>query len=982
MIGKTQVNVSFQGRQVTAEFFVVKGVSESLLSFSTAKELRLIDINVAYNVKTSVSVEDVVDSYSDRFEGLGKLTDAKCKLHVDENVQPVAQPHRRIPFQVRKKVEAELERLQKLDVIERVSDTPTPWVSPITVVKKPKSKDEIRLCIDMRAPNQAIQRERHVTPTLDDILASLNGSTVFSKLDLKNGYHQVELDEDSRFLTVFSAHNGLWRFKRLNFGVNSAAEQFQNLIQSALAGLPGVINISDDILVFGKDPEEHKERLRNCLQRLREKNLTVNRKKCEFSKSSIGFFGHVFSSEGLSPSPDKVEALQDAAPPANKEEVRSLLGLATYCARFIPRLATITDPLRTLTKTDTEWIWEDQHDLALQEIKDSISEHCKMAYFNPQLKTEVVVDASPVGLCAMLVQHNDTTSFLVALASRSLSDVEQRYSQTEREALAVTWGIQHFHMYLYGGSFEVATDHKPLLPIFNKPTAKPPLRIERWLMRLQEYDFKLTYQPGKTNPADYMSRHPLASTKSASREQKMAEEYVNLITSNAVPRSLSLDEIEHETQNDGALQECMRAIKHNKWHDVQKTATGVIKNDIDSLYKVRNELSINADKNILLRDHRIVIPKALRQRAIDIAHEGHQGVIKTKQLMRLKVWFPGLDRMVEQTVASCLPCQASTVERNTAQEVKMSDLPAGPWQEVSIDFKELPTGEYLMVVIDDYSRFPVIEIIRSTSAKTVVPRLDTIFAAYGIPVTVRSDNGPPFNSHEFKQFAGYSGFEHRKVTPLWPQANGEVERMMRNLKKLYRTATTEHQSTRQALNKYLRNYRATPHSSTGVAPATLLFGRETRVRLPELPRNPKPDKSVRKHDKKAKDKMKSNAEKNKKLSQKQLRTGDCVLLKRDKSLKTHQTPYHTNPYEVTQVKGTMITATDGTRTVTRNASYFKKVEHLKNSKDVKPQVELDSDDYFTADEQDPDQAPRQPAPVPARPQRNRRLPARLQDYVL
>ena len=247
-----------------------------------------------------------------------------------------------------------------------------------------------------------------------------------------------------------------------------------------------------------------------------------------------------------------------------------MLGLATYCARFIPRLATITDPLRTLTKTDTEWIWEDQHDLALQEIKDSISEHCKMAYFNPQLKTEVVVDASPVGLCAMLVQHNDTTSFLVALASRSLSDVEQRYSQTEREALAVTWGIQHFHMHLYGGSFEVATDHKPLLPIFNKPTAKPPLRIERWLMRLQEYDFMLTYQPGKTNPADYMSRHPLASTKSASREQKMAEEYVNLITSNAVPRSLTLDEIEHETQNDGALQECMRAIKHNKWHDVQK----------------------------------------------------------------------------------------------------------------------------------------------------------------------------------------------------------------------------------------------------------------------------------------------------------------------------------------------------------------------------------------------------------------------------
>ncbi|XP_033109613.1 uncharacterized protein K02A2.6-like [Anneissia japonica] len=256
-------------------------------------------------------------------------------------------------------------------------DKPTSWVSLITVVKKPKSLDEIRLCIDMRAPKKAIQRESHVTPTTDDITASLNDATVFSKLDLKNRYHQIELDDSFRFLTVFSTHDGLFQFRRFYFGVNSAAEQFQNLIQSALASLFGVINLSDDILVYGINYVEHNENLKNCCQRLREKNLTLNKRTCEFNKDTVEFFGHAFHSGGISPSPDKVKALQNATPPTNKEQ---------------------------------------------------------------QLHTEVIVNAC---LCAVLAQQDGDKSVLVALASRSLIQVEQRYSQTEREALAVTWGIKH-----------------------------------------------------------------------------------------------------------------------------------------------------------------------------------------------------------------------------------------------------------------------------------------------------------------------------------------------------------------------------------------------------------------------------------------------------------------------------------------------------------------------------------------------------------
>ena len=332
ILGVFTTDIAYDQRTTTADVYVSKTGTETLMSFSTGTQLGL--IHISYNVTSPVTTENIVNNFQDRFEGIGKLKDTQCKLHVDDTVTPVAQPHRRIPFHLRKKVETEINKLLDMDIVEPVGETPTPWISPIHVVNKPKNPDEIRMCVDMRMANQAIQRERHLTPTIDDILASLNGATVFSKLDLNSGYHQIELAEESRFITVFTTHVGLYRFKRLSFGINSAAELFQNQIQSALGGLEGVLNISDDILVFGCDQQEHDARLEACMQRIRDKNLTLNRNKCQFSTPSIEFFGHVFSEQGVSPDPKKVEALKQAEGPKNRDEVRSLLGLATYCARF------------------------------------------------------------------------------------------------------------------------------------------------------------------------------------------------------------------------------------------------------------------------------------------------------------------------------------------------------------------------------------------------------------------------------------------------------------------------------------------------------------------------------------------------------------------------------------------------------------------------------------------------------------------------
>ena len=247
-------------------------------------------------------MDDIVGEYKDCFEGLGKMKDKAAKLHVNSSARPLAQKFRRLPFHVREQVEAELKNLEELDIIER-AEGPTPWVSPIVVVPK---KTGIRICVDMRAANQAIQRERHPVPTVEDLIVDLNGSTVFSKIDLNQGYHQLELEENSRGITTFATHIGLFRYKRLTFGVNSAAEIFQKSIEEVLQGVEGARNISDDIIVFGKNQVDHDEALRAVLQRMRENNLTANPDKCLFNQSSIDFFCHHFSADSISADDKKI----------------------------------------------------------------------------------------------------------------------------------------------------------------------------------------------------------------------------------------------------------------------------------------------------------------------------------------------------------------------------------------------------------------------------------------------------------------------------------------------------------------------------------------------------------------------------------------------------------------------------------------------------------------------------------------------------
>ena len=594
------------------------------------------------------------------------------------------------------------------------------------------------------------------------------------------------------------------------------------------------------------------------------------------------------------------------------------MGLANFSQRFIAEFATKTQPLRELTKKDTPWCWEAEHEKAFEKLKAALTTDTTMSYFDPLEHTEVIVDASPVGLGAILTQRGDAGLRIISYASRALTPVEQRYSQVEREALGVVFGCEKFHLYLYGSPFAVITDTKPLVPLYNNPRSKPPARIERWVLRLQQYDMIVKYRPGANNPADYCSRHPLTTTEE-SRAEKMAEEYINFIVENASPIAISVDDIKKETLQDSEMQLVAETIHTGKWQKLITKDTPT-HSPFRAYHKIKEELCTTPNRDVVLRGTRIVMPPSLRARAIELAHEGHQGLVKSKKLLRTKTWFPKVDQMMAERIDKCIACQANTPPPRP-EPLQMSDTPEHAWQEVSADFYgQFQSGIYLLVMIDGYSRYPIVEVVNSTSANTVIPVFDKVFSMMGIVSVLKTDNGPPFNSHQFKAFATNMGFKHQRITPIWPQANGEAERFMRNLGKVTRSAVIEGRPWRQEMYKFLRNYRATPHSSTGIAPATALFGREMKIKLPATISHPQTvelDHALKENDKDAKMKMKRYADRKRHAKSRAIVPGNAVLVRQRKRDKL-TSPFDHRPYTVIQKKGTLITAQRGDRNITRN----------------------------------------------------------------
>ena len=925
--------------------------------FEVFDDQDLNDVNGLEQFKGDDVAEQLIREYPEVCTGIGKKTDCQVDLHIDESVPPVAQPHRRVPFHIRKKLETKLCKLQGADILER-PDGPTPWVSPVIATPKPSDPDDIRICVDMRQANKAIIRERHPMPTVEDVKAELNGSKKFSKVDLREGYHQMELSKRSREITTFSTHIGLFRYKRLNFGISSASEVFQNIIQNMLHGIKGAMNISDDIIIHGATQQEHDDALHAVFQTLKENGLTINPRKCEFNKDKIEYFGLVFSADGVQPSPRRIEAVLNMSKPSNRDEVLSLIGMFNYSSSFIPNYSTITAPLRRLTKENVKFVWGDEQENAYDTLIKHLASNPTLAYFDINKELEIFVDASPVGLGAIMTHPEGEEHSIVAYGSRSLTETEQRYAQIEREALACVWACEYFHLYVFGAPVTIVTDHKPLINLFGNPKAKLPARIERWAMRLEPYQIKIRYQKGKDNPADYLSRHPPDDSTMISAQEKAAEEHINFIAKHAVPKAMTQQEIMEATDNDATLCAVRDLVRSNRWYLAEQQQLQSPNIDYQALMcysKLKYELSVTSG-GIVLRGTRMCVPGSLQKRVVEIAHEGHQGITKTKALIREKVWFPGVDEAVKNIVSCCVPCKANTDTKPRAPLI-MTELPSRPWANICSDFYgPLPSGHYLMAILDEYTRFPEVEIIKSLSAKTVIPCMDKVFSSRGIPEKVKTDNGPPFQSEEFSNFARELGFLHRKVTPYWPEANGQAENFMKNLGKTVKSAQLEGKPWKQELYRFLRNYRATPHTSTGIAPATALNGYPMKTKLPEIITHEEKS-NIRQSDSVSKQKMKYYAEKWRNIQKSEVEVGDQVLMKNVTKKGKLMPKFHEEPFEVITKKGTMLVAQRGSEVKARNSSHFKKIHTEEEPLQVQDEDPIDTPDPVI-------QMPLPPPPLP------------------
>jgi len=343
-------------------------------------------------------------------------------------------------------------------------------------------------------------------------------------------------------------------------------------------------------------------------------------------------------------------------------------------------------------------------------------------------------------------------------------------------------------------------------------------------LRMMNFDYEIVHRPGKWNIADYLSRHPIKSDDKNELE-KDTESYVSFVSEHAIPKSVSREVLLDETNKDEVL--CKLKTKLNG--DILSQEDSIATKPFDRVF---SEISVTSD-GLVLRGKRIVIPDALIDSVLKIAHEGHLGIVKTKSLIRTKIWFPDMDKRVEKLIEACLACQLEG--KGSCEPIKSTNMPCAAWEHLCMDFfGPLPNGNELMVVMDEFSRLPVVEEIKTTASEHVIPALDSIFSLLGIPVKLKTDNGPPFNGHKFKEFSEYMGFKHQKITPEAPQSNGQAENFMKNLGKVIRSAKTERREWKFELNKFLRNYRSSPHSTTGKAPSILMFNRNNTSRLPRL----------------------------------------------------------------------------------------------------------------------------------------------------
>jgi transposase InsO family protein len=827
VLGRIQVHVEVEGAAKQLPLLVVKGSGSNLIGrdWLACLQLDWRSIKQVRHHNDDARIRRMMDEYAEIFEpGLGKYTGPAIHLQLKPDARPRFQKARSVPFSLKAKVEEQLDKEIAQGVLKPVSCSD--YASPIVPVLK--ADGSVRICADFkRTVNLDVEPDTCPLPRIEEVFAKLAGGQRFSKLDLSQAYSQLPLDESSQQLCTVNTTKGLLRYTRLPFGVAPAVGIFQRRMDCLLQGIQHVACFIDDLIVTGPDDETHLKSLEQVLQRLQQSGLKCGREKCSFMQESVSYLGHPIDASGLHPLQDKVRAIVRAPAPQDATQLRSFLGLVNYYGKFLPNLSSVLAPLHGLLNQAAKWHWTPAHEDAFVKCKTLLSSSPVLAHFDEKKQLVLECDASQYGIGAVICHRIDGVDMPIAFASRSLHDAESRYSQLEKEALAIVFGVKKFHAFLYGRRFTLISDHKPLLGLLHESKPIPPLasgRIQRWALILAGCSYEMQHRAGRSLlRADALSRLPLPEKP---REAPTPAEVV-LVMDQMDEGPVTARQIRVWTRTDPDLSQALRFTETGQWPQEPPL-------NLRPFCSRADELSVQ--DGCLMWGNRVVVPKEGRKPLLRCLHQGHQGASKMKALARSIFWWPKLDADIEHLADECRDCQEM---RRTPAPYPLQPWawPDRPWSRLHIDYAGPVQGRMLLVLVDAHSKWMDVHVMPNSTTSATIQRLRQNFATHGLPDILVSDNGTNLVSEEMRDFLVKNGIQHVRTAPYHPSSNGQAERAVQTLKRSL--AKQRAGDLEERVSRFLLTYRTTPHSTTGVAPCELLMGRRLhslldRVR-PDLP---------------------------------------------------------------------------------------------------------------------------------------------------
>lgn len=718
----------------------------------------------------------------------------------------------------------ELDDMLQLGVVEPAN---SPWCSPVLLVKK--SNDEYRFVFDGRMLNQVTTYDSYPMANIDRILNSLRGANYISSIDLRKSFWQIPLSDEAKPKTAFSVvGRGQFQFKTVPFGLCNAAQTQQRLVDAIFGPRyePYIFCYLDDIIVCSPTFEHHIRLLSEVRDRLKEANLTINIKKCEFFKKTLKFLGYIVGSNSLRTDPNKVSAMLNFPRPTTTTEIKRFIGLCSWYRRFIKSFSALVSPINDLLKgrkkgQSIDWSpAAEESFIKIKELLVSAPILCQPDYSKEFF---VECDASNTGLGGVLVQNIDGEDRVIAYASRTLSRAERNYSVTERECLAVIFAIEKFRPWIDGIKFTVRTDHYSLLWLNN--LQNPTGRLARWAVRLRQFSFNLVHRKGSNNVVpDFLSRAPPIDSPNDLSEVDHGKISSKFISSITIPE-VSLDKIDPWYNN---LRKKVRSTPNSypQW-----------KVENDFLLKFI-PVAVPFSSNLI--EWKYVVPRPQRRDIIDACHSpptcSHLGVYKTLSRIKEKFYWPKMKYDVLKFIRNCRVCgsQKSSNQKPMGLMGKEKHV-CFPFQTIAIDLmgpfpRSKKGNKWLLVVGDWFSKYVLLCSLRSSKSSHITNFLEkNVFLTYGVPQFIICDNGPQFISREFKNLA--KKYQVQKIcynAVYSPQCNF-VERINKTVGTAIRSYISKHDTWDVELEKIQFALNTSRHEITNHTPAFLVFARHLPI---------------------------------------------------------------------------------------------------------------------------------------------------------